>query len=259
MLSFPTKSVAQDKPMIRHAGSAAMLVLLLSLTPSGLVAEPVAFSPAAPNVGLAPMTVASTSETVLLIEGLIEIERDLLLGKLFFVDGTTSTEGSHFALPLQRAFPRIKEGLAKVGAPDLEPLLTALEGAKGKDGITAAYLDAIAGVKKAKQALNPTAQDIMAAVVEAVAVAEAQLDPSGTTSVAAYQDAWGLIMAARGQLDVLLMGDDAAVKQTATKLALAIDDVILFAPDPSATAPVAFDKALVTKLVGTLKGEIGSA
>jgi hypothetical protein len=41
-------------------------------------------------------------------------------------------------------------------------------------------------------------------------------------------------------------------------MALAFDDVILFAPDPNAKAPVPFDPALVTQLLGTLTGQAAS-
>lgn len=197
-------------------------------------------------------------QTVTLIAGLIEIERDLLLGQLFLQDGLVEGEASHFAQPRKDSFPMIRDGLAKAGAPDLEPLLIALEEARGKDAVTAAYAAALGGLQKAKAALHPTEQDIIGAVIRSAETAVTLLDPSGTTGVAAYQEAWGLLIAARGKLDALTASTDPAVKASAAAMALAFDDVILFAPDPNAKGPVAFDPALVTQLVTALKGQAGS-
>ncbi|MDM7931738.1 hypothetical protein [Tabrizicola sp.] len=197
-------------------------------------------------------------ETVSLMAGLIGIERDLLLGQLFLKDGLVSAEGSHFTHPRHDNFPAIKDGLAKSGAPDLEPLLIALEEAKDRDAVNSAYNGVQGGLLLAKQALKPTEQDITKAVIQTAEAATALLDPSGMTDVVAYQEAWGLLMVARGQLDSLMRSADPTIKQSATKMALAFDDVILFAPDPGASGPVKFDPGLVTSLVETLRGNSGS-
>jgi hypothetical protein len=98
----------------------------------------------------------------------------------------------------------------------------------------------------------------MGAVVRTVEAAAAMLDPSGTTEVIAYQEAWGLLMVARSQLDVLASSSDPAIKKAASDMAMAFDDVILFAPDPNASAPVPFDPALVAQLLGKLTGQAAS-
>jgi hypothetical protein len=206
--------------------------------------------------GHCPLIIAVNDDTVALIAGLIGIERDLLLGQLFLQDGMVSAEGSHFTHPRNENFPAIKDGLAKAGAPDLEPLLIALEEAKEKSTVDAAYIGVLAGVQKAKQALQPTEQDLLGAVIETAEGAQSMLDPSGTTEVVAYQEFWGLLMVARGQLDTLISSRDPAIKQSATRMALSFDEIILNAPDPGANAPVPFDPALIATLIATLKGEL---
>ena len=236
---------------------ALCLAALASGVPDSLVAGPT--TPIhAPHAILSLPPVEVGDETISLIAGLIGIERDLLLGQLFLQDGMVSTEGSHFTHPRHDSFPAIKDGLAKAGAPDLEPLLIALEQAVEKAAVNAAYTGVLSGLQQAKVALQPTEQDIMAAVVHTVEAAAAMLDPSGTTEVIAYQEAWGLMMVARSHLDVLTSSSDPAIKSSASAMALAFDDVILFAPDPNASAPVPFDPALVAQLIGTLKGQAAS-
>ena len=239
----------------RMLAVATCLALVPAISPAGPV-TPMATVPMARHDLL---NVEANAEVVALMTGLILIERDLLLGKLFDSDGMVSAEGSHFTHPRQTAFPLIKDGLAKAGAPDLEPLLIALEQATDKDAIGTAYLAVMTGLKKAKSALQPTEYDVMAAVVQATEGVITLIDASGTTQVAAYQDAWALLIVARGQLDLLVRGSDPVVKKSATKMALAIDDVIVVAPDPAASAPVPFDPALVINLLSILKSEKGAA
>jgi hypothetical protein len=206
----------------------------------------------------APAEIRAADETVSLMVGLIAIESDLILGQLFLNDGLTNAAGSHFTRPRTGDFALIKDGLSKAGAPDLEPLLIALEEATDKAAVTAAFAALLGGLQRAETALQPTEQDIMAAIIQSVEAAGGHLDPSGTSEVTAYQEAWGLLMAARAHLDTLTSSSDPALRKSSAKLALAFDDVILMAPDPNASAPVAFDPALVAQLVATLKGEAGS-
>jgi hypothetical protein len=234
------------------------LTVSLAALPAAIQAGPTtpfrAHSPVEAPAAVVPVG----DETVTLIAGLIGIERDLLLGQLFLQDGLVSAEGSHFTHPRHDNFPAIKDGLAKAGAPDLEPLLIALEQATEKDAVNAAYKGVLSGLQQARTALQPTEQDVMGATIQTVEAAAAILDPSGTTEVIAYQEAWGLLMVARSQLDVLASSSDPAIKSAASSMALAFDDVILFAPDPNAKAPVPFDPALVTQLLGTLTGQAAS-
>jgi hypothetical protein len=234
------------------------LTASLSLFATQIMAGPTTPAhPAPPSVlPLSPIQVGD--ETVALISGLIGIERDLLLGQLFLQDGMVSAEGSHFTHPRHDNFPAIKDSLAKAGAPDLEPLLIALEKATEIEAVNKAYTGVLSGLQQARVALQPTEQDIMGAVIQTVEAAAAILDPSGTTEVVTYQEAWGLLMVARSQLDVLTSSSDPAIKTSASGMALAFDDVILFMPDPGAKAPVAFDPALVTQLLTTLQGQAAS-
>lgn len=254
--------INETNPLRRPRASVRFLALGLAMSlsalPTMLTAGPIMPPLQVPqtNQSLAPLQ--ASGDTISLLAGLIGIERDLLLGQLFLQDGLVSAEGSHFTHPRRDNFPSIKAGLAKAGAPDLEPLLVALEEAKDKDAVNSAYNGVHGGLLQAKLALQPTEQDVLNAVIQTAEAATALLDPSGTTEVIAYQEAWGLLMVARGQLDQITRSGDPAVKQSATKMALAFDDVILFAPDPGASAPVPFDPALVTSLVETLKGNAGS-
>lgn len=203
-------------------------------------------------------TVAENAETVSLIAGLMGIERDLMLGQLFLQDGLVSAEGSHFTHPRHDNFPSIKDGLAQAGAPDLEPLLIALETATEGDAVNTAYLAVVDGVAKAKQALTPSDADILGAVIQTAESASGLIDASGTTEVVAYQECWGLLMVARGQLDHLSKSDDPAIKGAAGTMIQSFDDVVLALPDPGASAPVALDPALVQGLIRTLKGSLNA-
>jgi len=137
-------------------------------------------------------------------------------------------------------------------------LLIALEQASDKNAVNEAYRGVLSGLQQAKSALQPTEQDVMGAIIQTAWAAAAILDPSGTTEVIAYQDAWGLLMVAGGQLDVLASSSDPAIKAAASGMASAFDDLILFAPDPTASATLPFDPALVTQLLGTLTGQAAS-
>lgn len=201
---------------------------------------------------------AVNDDTVRLLTALIAMQRDLLLGQLFLRDGMVNAEGSHFTHPRKEMLPQIKDTLAALGAPDLETLLMALEEAKDVKAADAAYLAVLAGVKRTKELLAPTGQDVLRAAILSAEEAHAMLDPSGTTGVTAYQEAWGMLMSARGELDALAFGSDPAVKQIGAKMILAFDEVVLLAPDPAAKAPVAFDPAVVSNLIATLKGQMQS-
>ncbi|MFN4191583.1 MAG: hypothetical protein ACK4FR_01455 [Tabrizicola sp.] len=242
------------RPVLRSLVSAVALVVTCQAqagTPDIL------HRPAAPVAATTPYR-AVNDDTVSLLTALIAIERDLLLGQLFLHDGMVNAEGSHFTHPRKETIPQIKDALAARGAPDLEPLLIALEEAKDVKAADAAYLAALAGVKRTKEALAPTGQDLLRAVILSAEEAHAMLDPSGTTGVTAYQEAWGMLMSARGELDALAFSSDPAVKQSAAKMVVAFDGVVLMAPDPAARAAVQFDPAVVAELIATIKGLVDS-
>ncbi|MGL4235174.1 hypothetical protein [Tabrizicola sp.] len=229
----------------------------LAVLPAVTTARPISLQIHAPQAAVSASTAQTEDQKVALIAGLILVERDLLLGQLFLRDGMVSGDGSHFLRPRRDSFPQIKDGLAKAGLPDLEPLLIALEQAKGQAAVYTAYVDVLAGLEEAKSALKPSGHDVLRAVIQSVEAGGSLLDPCGKTNVIAYQEAWGLLMVARRELDILTHSSDPAIKKSATKMAVAFDDVILSAPDPDARAPVPFDPALVDGLVGTLKSEAG--
>ncbi|WP_284164611.1 hypothetical protein [Frigidibacter sp. SD6-1] len=200
--------------------------------------------------------VVTNEQVANLIAGLMGIERDLLLGQLFLQEGMVSAEGSHFAHPRRDNFPVIKDGLAAAGAPDLEPALIALENAKTREEVNAAYLAALGEVEKAKQALQPSDQDLLSAVIATTSAGAEMLDPSGSTDIVSYQECWGLLMIARDQLDMLVLSEDAMVKQAAIKMVLAFDDVILGLPDPASNGSVAIDPMPVEALIESMRSNL---
>jgi hypothetical protein len=199
---------------------------------------------------------ASDAETLRLLIGLGEIRADLKLGLLFLEEGLQHPEGSHFAHAREKVLPAIAEGLAAKGAPDLLPLLQALEAAKG-DAVKDAYHDVEAAMLRARSVLNPSSGQVLQSVVDMARAAAEQIDPSGTTPVADYQFAWEILIVARGELDLLARDQDRAIAQQAVEKAMAFDDLILFMPDPHQPAPVAFDRDLILDLIGKLE-DIGS-
>ena len=84
-------------------------------------------------------------------------------------------------------------------------------------------------------------------------LAAAEINASGPTEVAAYQTAWALLMAARGELDLLARNQEPGMAKLAVKETLAIDDVILSMPDPNQMAPVNFDPTPILQLIDRLK------
>jgi hypothetical protein len=195
---------------------------------------------------------ASDPETVRLLVGLGRINADLQLGLLFLGDGLTSPDGSHFSHPRKEIWPGLKDGLFAAGVPDLEPLLQKLEAGGSKDAVTAAYLEAKAALLKARSTLNPSAQDAALAVLELTKAAAAEINAAGPTEVKSYQIAWALLMAARGELDLLARNPDPAMAKMAATEGMAIDDMIISMPDPNQVAPVAFDPTPILDLIGRL-------
>lgn len=212
-------------------------------------------SPAAPDQRMMIQVEAqlSNSETVRLLIGLGRIKAELRLGMLFMSDGMTNPEGSHFSMPRKAVWPDIKDGLAAAGVPDLEPLLTKLEAGGGKDAVKAAFHDAESAILKAHGTLNPSGKDMASTVLGLAQLAAAEINASGPTEVAAYQTAWALLMAARGELDLLARNQEPGMAKLAVKETLAIDDVILSMPDPNQMAPVNFDPTPILQLIDRLK------
>lgn len=239
------------------AGSRMTILALIAGLASAPLAEaatPGRGLPRLPAEGAEARLRVVSNDVASVMAQLVGIQGDLLLGHLLRQEGAAGGGAAQFEEAWKTDFPLIREALAQAGAPDLDPLLAAL----AQGGTDEAYIAALTGLKKAKEALAPTEQDLLHALILNAEEALAQLDPSGTTAVPQYQKAWSLLMAARGELDLLVFSRDPAVKQQATKMALAFDDVVMFAPDPAARGPVAFDPALVSNLIATLKGQIQS-
>lgn len=222
------------------------------------IALSVGFAIGSSTVVLAETT-ATNPETVRLLAGLGKIESDLQLGMLFMQDGLTNPEGSHFTHPRAETVPEIKDGLAAAGVEDFEPLLVALEGGGDAAAVTANYQAVIAALMQARSDLNSSNRDLLLSIVAQVEAVAGEINAAGPTEVNNYQDAWSMLMVARGQIDLLVGDADPAIKVAATEMGLALDDVILSMPDPNVASPVDFDpapiltlKAKMEELAGTI-------
>lgn len=231
---------------------ALALCLALPLAPMGH-AQIDLMKPAIQPQLIPAQAAATNPETVRILAALGKIESDLQLGMLFLQDGLTNPEGSHFAHPRMETLPGIKDGLAAAGAADLEPLLVALEA--GGDAATVAgnYQAVITEIMMARSALKPTNRDLLLAILAQTEAVAGEINASGPTEVANYQDAWSMLMIARMQVDLLLGDPDPAVVSAATDIGLALDDVILSMPDPSVPEPVDFDPTPILALVAHMK------
>lgn len=196
---------------------------------------------------------ASSNDTVRVLAGIGEIRAALQLGMLFQQEGKGAQAESHFTTPRAHIYPGIKETLAKVGAPDLEPLLQALETAPDKEAVTAAFSAVEGALQQARAKLAPTSADAILAVHTMANDAAAKINAAGPTDVAAYQDAWSIIMSARGELDLLMRDSDPTIAKLAAEEAMLFDDLIISLPDPKQSAPVEVDAGLFSDLVSRLE------
>ena len=62
-----------------------------------------------------------------------------------------------------------------------------------------------------------------------------------------------MILAARGELDLLMRDSDPAIAKYAREAAMAFDEVIISLPDPGRAGPVEIDPALFKDLVTRLE------
>ena len=201
---------------------------------------------------------ANDPETVRLLAGLARIESELQLGNLLLQLGQADAESSDFADPRAETLPGIKDGLAAAGVADLEPLLQALEAGGDAATVTANYQKVITGLAVARSTLNPSNHDLLLSVAAQTTAAVALINASGPTEVRAYQDAWSMLMIARGQVDQLLGDADPAIVQAATEMGRDLDDVILSLPDPAVTEPVELDLAPIQALEAKMEGLAGA-
>lgn len=237
----------------RHLAFAAMSALTVSLAASPLVAQ--AFRTDTlhlPTTKLISIE-ASSNDTVRVLAGIGEIRAALQLGLLFLDEGLTNPDGSHFKTPRAHVYPEIKDTLTKVGAPDLDPLLQALEAASDKDAVKAAFSAVEGGLQQARAKLAPTSADTILAVHAMASHAATMINAAGPTNVPEYQDAWAIIMSARGELDLLMRDPDPTIAKLASEEAMLFDDLIISLPDPHQAAPVAVDVGLFNDLVSHLE------
>lgn len=234
---------------------AAATTLGLALPVSAQVVRGVI--PAEPVFVLAEAS-ATNPETVRLLAALGKVESDLQLGMLFMQDGLTNAEGSHFTHPRHETIPGIKDGLAAAGVADIEPLLVTLEGGGDAATVTANYQAVITALAMARSTLAPTNRDLLLSIVAQAEAVVGEINAVGPTEVNNYQDAWAMLMVARGQVDLLMGDSDAAIKSAATEMALALDDVILSMPDPNVAAPVEFDPAPINALKEKMEALAGT-
>lgn len=237
----------------RQVAFAAASVIALSIAASPLAAQAYRTDFLNVQFGHEIGIQASSTDVVRVLAGIAEIRAELQLGLLFLEEGLSNPEGSHFNAPRAHILPEIKESLAAVGAPDLEPLLQALEGASDKEAVTAAFSAVEAGLQQARNKLNPTSADAILAVQEMARAAAAKINAGGPTAVADYQQAWAIIMAARGELDLLARDSDPTIAKLAAEEAMLFDDLIISLPDPHQPAPVAIDASLFSGLVSQLE------
>lgn len=188
-------------------------------------------------------------DTVPLLTGLAKIESDLQLGLLFLADGLVSAEGSHFARPRVETLPGIKDALAKAGVADLEPFLIALEGAADAVAVEAAYKDAVGAIVVARSVLQPSAQDRLRSIVAQVRLVAGAINAAGPTELENYQEAWAMLLVARGDIDLLGRDQDPVIANAAQRMGLIVDDIILSMPDPNAAGPVPFDPAPIQQTI----------
>jgi hypothetical protein len=174
---------------------------------------------------------ASSPEIVRLLAGIIEIRSDLQLGLLAKHDGLPA---AHINDALTIVWPEFREG--PDGGGNGRPGTFAcrrLDAASDPAAIAAAYTEIERALMKGREALNPSSADMLLSLnAVAQTIATETINQSGPTSVHDFQDAWAMILAARGELDLLMRDSDPAIAKYASEAAMAFDDVIISLPDP---------------------------
>jgi hypothetical protein len=188
---------------------------------------------------------AEASDKIALLHELALIESNVHLGMLFAHDHLADPTDSHASDPHRAIWPALKDSLLALGVTDFGPLLQQFAETADEKAVATVGAQILAEVAKARSKLAPTEAEISASVLELTREAAAKLNADGPTDLAAYQDAWAILSVARTEADLLLRAKDPVLAKSAVKIVLALDDVILFMPDPAAAGPVSFDKALV--------------
>lgn len=197
---------------------------------------------------------AAASDKVALLHELAVIESDVRLGLLFAWDHLADPTGSHASDPHLETWPKIGPAMLAAGVTDLGPLSQALAEAADEDAVIARAAEVLKAVTLARGQLAASDAEVGQSVLELAREAAGLLNPDGPTPLADYQDAWSLLTVARTEADLLLRADDPALANSAVKIALALDDVLLFLPDPAATGPVTCDKAALDAAISVIDG-----
>lgn len=236
-----TFTAGQPGSLGRKLAQAAFLTLALGL--------------AAPSLARAE---AVTAEKVVLLHDLAQIESDTRLA-LLLSDTQLSPAGMAFASDaLVQDWPAVKDHLMAAGIEDFEPILRPLAEAGDPAALREAGRDVMIALTRARSQLTASEADIAASVLELTREAAALISASGPTPVEQYRDAWALLSVARSEADLLLRAKDPVVAKVAPKIILALDDALLFLPDPAASAPAEVDPALLTGAAETVRTLIGS-
>ncbi|OYX26467.1 MAG: hypothetical protein B7Z10_03175 [Rhodobacterales bacterium 32-66-7] len=206
-------------------------------------------------------TPAPTLDKVAFLTALARIEADVKLGVLFVHDGADDKAVVHFAAPRAETIPVIAETLHSLGLVDFEARFADLEAASGDDAVKAAVKQALRELSKARLKVRPTAQQKIQSIEAQLVAAAALFNPDGLTEVADFQDAWGIVMVARDQIDLFARGKDStllgrtpdpALITGAQDLGALVDNVMIDLPDPAIPVPVPFDPASITALIEEL-------
>lgn len=239
-MTLPTVSPHIFAPLLRAGLAAAVAVTGFAASAQVRFVQPMAM----PALVLIPVEAANADKVKLLV-GLTAIQSELQIGILLLQQSGTEAAAPYLARASKEFWPSIKDGILAAGGPDLAPDLAELE--KGGDplSVNKRLAQVSVGLAKARAALAPTTADQVGAIVAQGEVMAASLNPAGPTDVAVYRDVWSLLLTTRTSLDLLMRDPDPAVVDAAGAVALALDDLILSLPDPSATAPVAMDPAQV--------------
>ena len=243
------------KPPSPHLLSLCLATALIGPGPM-VMAQVIGPDLSAPTSALTVEGTAASAETIQLLTALARIEADLQLGMLTLQDG--AGQGAHFSEARARTYPAIKDALSRAGIADFEAELLALEAGGGGAGMTAAYTEATIAIMRARSVLRPSAEDSLRSMLDQASAISAAINPAGPTEAEPYRDAWAMLMVLRNQVDLLTRGQDPAVMTAARDLGLALDDIIIFMPDPNTFRPVSFDPAPLLQVMGGLETLAGS-
>lgn len=235
-----------------RAGRAALAVCAVFGVAHGVAAQTVA-TEAAPAL-LIPAE-ALAPDKVRLLLGLAEIRVDLQQAMLAEGPGAAA----HFAHARAEVWPGLKEAMLAAGVTDLEPVLQKLEGGSGKDALRTGMIEAEAALQKARSVLAPTDADVVQVVTALAQGAAGRINGSGPTEARDYLAAWGFLMVARGELDLLARSTDPGMARLAMAEAMAIDEMVISLPDPSDGGAVRVDPVPILDLIGRLQKSGGAA